>query len=124
MYMVFGLGAQVGPQHLVFSLPDYSYILPNSVNLTESNPPIINNLVPNPDGSVSFTGSNFAPDSRFYLDGAPLTVRSIDTVNGIAVTVPPTGASGQHATPMVVNDDGQNSFFWQPTPTVSYTYPV
>ena len=124
MYMLFGLGAPAGPQHLIFSLPDFSYILPNSVNLTVTNPPTITNLTANSDGSVSFVGANYASDSRFYLDGMPVTVRSIDTVNGIAVAVPPTGASGQHATPMVVNDDGQNSFFWQPNPTVSYTYPT
>ena len=124
MYLQFGLGAPTGPQHLVFSLPDYTYILPNSVNLTLNNPPTINNVFPNADGSVTITGTNFASDTRFFFDGSPLTVRSIDTVNQIAIAVPPTGASGQHATAMALNDDGQNSFFAQPNSPATFAYPV
>ncbi len=88
MYMYFGLGNPSGPQHLIFSLPDYSYILSNGVNLTLNGPPTINNISSNSDGSVTITGATFASDSRFYFDGSPLTVRSIDTVNGTAVAVP------------------------------------
>jgi uncharacterized protein (TIGR03437 family) len=124
MYMYFGLGGTSGPQHLVFSLPDYTFILPNAVNLTVNNPPSITNIFQNPDGTVALTGANFAFDSRFFFDGAPLTVRTIDPVNGIAIAVPPTGASGQHATAMVVNSDGQNSFFTQPNTAATFAYPA
>jgi uncharacterized protein (TIGR03437 family) len=127
MYMYFGLGNPSGPQHLVFTLPQtdgYSYVLANGVNLTFTGTPTISNIASNADGSVTITGSNFASDSRFYFDGSPLTVRSVDTVNGIAVAVPPAGASGQHATAMVVNDDGQNSFLVQSANPVTYAYPA
>lgn len=132
MYMYFGLGNPSGPQHLIFSLPsatnpgvaDYSYVLPNAVTLTLANPPTVNTISPNADGSLTFTGTNFFPDSRFYLDGSPLAVRSVDPVNGIAIAVPPTGSSGQHATAMVVNDDGQNSFLSQMNNPATYAYPL
>ena len=123
MYMTFGLGAPSGPQHLVFMLPDYTYILPNGFNITTTNAPSINNIFPNADGSISMTGANFAPDTRFFLDGASLTTRSVDPVNGIAVAIPPTGASGQTATAMALNDDGQNSFF-SPNAPATYSYPA
>ncbi|HEY3835879.1 MAG TPA: carboxypeptidase regulatory-like domain-containing protein [Bryobacteraceae bacterium] len=127
MYMYFGLGNPSGPQHLVFTLPapdNYSYVLANGVNLTFTGTPTINTITGNSDGSVTLTGTNFASDSRFYFDGAPLTVRTVDTVNGIAIAVPPTGASGQHATAMVVNDDGQSSFLVQSANPATFTYPA
>jgi uncharacterized protein (TIGR03437 family) len=124
MFLQFALGGSSGPQHLVFSLPDYMFVLPNAVNLTLNNPPAITNILSIPDGTVAIAGTNFAPDSRFFLDGAPLTVRSIDPVNGVAVALPPTGASGQRATAMVVNSDGQNSFFTQPNAPPTFTYPT
>jgi len=124
MYMYFGLGGISGPQHLVFSLPDFTYILPNALNLTLANPPTISGLNSNADGTVTLTGTNFSADSRFFFDGSPLTVRSIDPANGSAVVVPPTGASGQHATVAVLNSDGQNSFFSQPTTSSVFAYPA
>ncbi len=75
MYMTYGLGAATGPQHLVFSLPNYIYVACNAINLTLSNPPSINAIFPNADGSVTMFGTAFASDTRFFLDGAPLTVR-------------------------------------------------
>ena len=132
MYMYFALGNASGPQHLIFSLPsaanpgipDYSYILPNGVNLTLSNPPSISGISANGDGTITISGTGFLSDSRYYLDGTPLTVRSVDPVNGLAIALLPTGASGQHATAMVVNNDGQNSFFMQPNNPVTFAYPA
>lgn len=124
MYMTYGLGAATGPQHLVFSLPNNIYVACNAINLTVSNPPLINVVQPNGDGSITLLGTGFASDTRFFLDGAPLTVRSVDPVNGVAVAIPPVGASGQRATAMALNDDGQNSFFTQPNTPATYAYPV
>jgi uncharacterized protein (TIGR03437 family) len=124
MYMYFSLGGTSGPQHLVFTLPDYTFILPNAVNLTLNNPPTITNIGANGDGSVSISGTNFASDSRFFFDGSPLTVRSLDAANGVAVAVPPVGASAQRATVAVVNGDGQNSFFTQPSTSPVFAYPT
>jgi uncharacterized protein (TIGR03437 family) len=124
MYMYFGLGGVTGPQHVVFTLPDYTFVLPNAVNLTVVNPPTINNILSNADGSISIQGTNFASDSRFFFDGSPLSLKSVDATNGVAVAVPPVGANGQRATAAVVNADGQNSFFTQPTSSAIYAYPA
>ena len=124
MYLQFGLGGATGPQHLIFSLPDFTFVLPSGVNLATQDPPSISSIGSNPDGSLTFTGTNFASDSRFFLDGYPLTVRSVDPVNGIAVITPPPAASGQRSTACVANDDGQNSFFAQQASPATFTFPV
>lgn len=124
MYLQFGLGGATGPQHLIFSLPDFTFILPNGVNLVTQNPPSISSIGSNSDGSLTFTGINFASDSRFFLDGYPLTVRSVDPINGVATVVPPAGASGQRSTGCVANSDGQNSFFAQQTSPATFAFPV
>jgi uncharacterized protein (TIGR03437 family) len=124
MYTVYGLGAGTGPQHVVFTLPNYSYVANNLLDLTLTNSPSISNIVPNPDGSVTITGANFTPSTSFFLDGAPVPLRSLDPVNNIAIGVPPAGASGQRATAMALNSDGQNSFFTQANAPATYAYPV
>jgi len=124
MYTVYGLGAVTGPQHVVFTMPGYSYVANNLLDLTLTNSPAISNVFPNPDGSISIIGTNFTPGTTFFLDGAPVTLRSLDPVSGIAIGVPPAGASGQRATAMALNPDGQNSFFTQSNSPATYAYPV
>jgi hypothetical protein len=126
------LGAATGPRHLVFTLPSGDlYILPDGVNLVKQDPPSIASVTPNNDGSVAITGSNFATDnslvSRVFFDGQPVLAQSGVTVNAsedsITVTPPP-GYSGQNATVIVYNSDGQNSTFYQPQSPPTYSYPA
>ncbi len=118
----FALGAGTGPQHLIFSQPDYVYVLPSGLNLVQNAPPSVSGVSNNGDGAVTVTGKGFAPDSLIYFDGLPGTISSLDAANGIAAVVPPTGASAQNATVSVYNSDGQNSFFLQNNASVTYSY--
>lgn len=116
------LGVTPGPQHLVFSQPDYVYVLPSGLELVQKQPPSVSTVTSNGDGTVTVTGTNFAPDSQIYFDGLPASVGTIDAANGRAVVTPPPGASGQRSTVTVFNTDGQNSLFLQVNSPPGFTY--
>ncbi len=114
----------VGPRHLVFSLPNDMYVLPDGVNFTLKDPPSISGVNPNFDGTVTVMGNNFGPDSRVFFDGLQAQASSNYpmTANSITVTPPP-GNSGQISTLTVFNGDGQNSMFLQAANPATYQYP-
>jgi uncharacterized protein (TIGR03437 family) len=127
------LGAGTGPRHLVFTLPNGDlYILPDGVNLVNQDPPAIASVAPNSDGTVTITGSNFGTDksgilSRVFFDGQPVTTQSAVSVNAAQDSIsvaPPPGYSGQNATVILYNSDGQNSTFYQPSNPPTYSYPA
>ena len=120
--VAYTLGASGGPQHLIFTTPDYMYVAPGGINLTNAPPPTVTAAAQNGDGTVTVTGANWASDSLVYFDGLPATVGSLDPKNGIAVVTPPPGPSGQTSVVSVFNDDGQNSQFLQLTAPVTYSY--
>ena len=120
--VAYSLGASGGPQHLIFTTPDYMYVAPGAINLTNAPPPTVNAATPNGDGTVTVTGANWASDSLIYFDGLPTTISSLDPKNGIAVVTPPPGPPGQTSVVSVYNDDGQNSQFLQLTAPVTYSY--
>jgi hypothetical protein len=122
MGVSYGLGASPGPQHLIFGLGNFIYVLPSGLDLVQANPPAVSSVAPNADGSVSITGTGFAPDSAIYFDGLPAAIRSLDNFAGQSVVVPPPGASGQNATVSVYNHDGQNSLFLQAGAPPTYSY--
>lgn len=119
----FKLGAQIGPQHVVFSTPGYTYVLPAALNLTAGPPPTIAAATANGDGTVTVTGTTFAPDTRIYFDGLPASISSMNPAQGSAVVVPPPGASQEQAIVSAFNSDGQSSQQVQTTPVI-YTYGV
>jgi hypothetical protein len=118
-----------GLRHLVFNLGRDMYVLPAGVNLVEKQPPYVDSVSSNPDGTVTVTGTGFGPDSTVYFDSLPASV----TVNGcqagtsgdcpITVT-PPSGSSGQTADVTVSNGDGQSSLFLQFSSIPAYNYPA
>jgi len=120
----YSLGAATGPQHLIFTLNDFIYILPSGFNLVQRKPPAVTSVSVNPDGTVYIIGTDFAPDSVIYFDGLPAAIRGLDDQNGKAIVVPPPGASGQRATVSVFNHDGQNSLFLQAGAPVTFSYPA
>ncbi len=122
--VAYNLGAPVGPEHLLFTLNNYLYVLPSGLNLVQKAPPFVSSVTPNPDGSAFITGTSFAPDSAIYFDGLPTSIRSLDDKNGNALVIPPPGASGQRATVSVFNHDGQNSLFLQSGSPQTYSYAV
>ena len=111
-----------GPQHLLFTLPEDIYVLPQAIQTVQNPPPMVTALMNNPDGSVTFTGTGLSSGSRMFFDGlaAPVTVPFAG--NTISV-MPPPGASGQVSTITVFNNDGQNSMFLQPQAPLTYSYP-
>jgi uncharacterized protein (TIGR03437 family) len=115
--------AATGPRHMVFTLPNGDiYVLPDAVGLAQRNPPAINAVTPNGDGTVTVTGTNFGADSSVYFDGQPATVQNNDG-RGALTAVPPPGYSGQIASVIVFSSDGQNSTFYQSQNPPTYTYP-
>ena len=114
---------QTGPQHIIFNTPNYTYVLPAAINLTAGPPPTVTGATANGDGTVTVTGTTFAPDTRIYFDGLPATVNLINPASGSAVVAPPPGTSQEQAVVSAFNSDGQNSQQVQPTP-VTYAYGV
>jgi len=116
------LGAGTGPQHLIFTTPDYTYVAPAGITLTQALPPTVTTATRNPDGTAIVTGSNWASDSLIYFDGLPATIASLDAKDGIALVAPPPGSAGQTSVVTVYNSDGQNSQFLQLAAPVTYAY--
>jgi hypothetical protein len=120
--VVFNIGAQPGSQHLIFTTPTYTYVLPAAINLTRSAPPTVTAVSANGDGTVTVTGANWAPDTLLYFDGLPSSIQSINPAAGTAVVVPPTGTNNEQAVLTAYNSDGQNSEFVQSATPVTYSY--
>lgn len=118
----FNLGAGIGPQHLVFSTPDYMHVLPAGIIATQKFPPTLSGVTPNGDGTVTVTGTNWNSDSLIYFDGLPSAISSLDAVNGVAVVTPPAGSNGQTAVLTVYNSDGQNSQLVQSASPLTWSY--
>ena len=112
--------ATPGPQHFVFTEKNSAYVLPRGLNLVSSDPPSVASTVPDGNGNLLVTGSNFTPQSQVYFDGLP-GVTTV-TYSGHASAVLPPGASNQTVNVTVFNSDGQDSTFINPTPP-TYTYP-
>ena len=122
-----------GPEHLIFSLPDDIFVLPQAIQVVGNPPPSITSVTPNADGSVTIAGTGLSSSSQVYFDSLPAQVDVQYAANpndstGLSGSVsvwPPPGASNQTATINVYNPDGQNSTFLQSqTPgTFTYSYP-
>ena len=123
--VVFTPFSSTGPQHLIFTTPGFIHVLPSAVRLTEEDPPSIQSVVANGDGTLTITGTNWAAGSAIYFDGLPAQLNSL-SVNaknaGTAIVTPPPGASGQTAILTVYNPDGQNSQFVQSANPATYMY--
>jgi len=118
----FGPAAQPGSQHVIFSNPNYTYVLPAAINLTQSAPPAITAASGNGDGTVTITGANWAPNTQLYFDGLPSSIVSLAPSTGTAVVVPPPGVNNQQAILTAYNADGQNSQFLQSASPVTWSY--
>jgi uncharacterized protein (TIGR03437 family) len=118
----FTLGAQTGPQHIVYTTPDEMYVLPSGLSLTLKTPPTITAVAAIPDGTVIIAGTNWGSDTRLYFDGLPSTINSLNLPQGLAIVQPPPGASGQQATITAYNSDGQNSQLLQSASPVTWSY--
>jgi uncharacterized protein (TIGR03437 family) len=132
IYFNGSLGVGTGPRHLVFTLPNGDlYILPDGVNLVKQDPPAIASVTSNSDGTVTLAGTNFGTTdnsivSRVFFDGQP-TVQTALALSATPQTItvaPPPGYSGQNASVIVYNSDGQNSTFYQPSSPPTYSYPA
>jgi uncharacterized protein (TIGR03437 family) len=119
--------AGTGPRHMVFSFGNDMYVLPNAVNLVQRGAPVIASATPNPDGSLTVTGSGLGGDSLVFVDGLQTSVQtpfSGSDASGSVTVVPPQGSSGQTSNITVFNSDGQNSSFLQSQNPQTYSYPA
>jgi uncharacterized protein (TIGR03437 family) len=122
LYLNLAATAQPGQQHMVFNTPDYMYVLPSAMYLTQNGPPTITAVTSNGDGTLTVTGTNWSAGTLLYFDGLPATIVSLDPVAGSSVVVPPPGANGQQSTLTAYNPDGQNSQILQSASPVTYSY--
>ncbi len=137
LYFDMPAGVVAGPRHLALKFGNDMYILPNAVVVVDQNPPAIGSVTPNQDGSVTVAGVNLASSSRVFFDGLETAVRtpfSGGLLGGSVTVVPPPGFSGQQASVVAYNSDGQSSMTldnWAlavgttlPFPPPTYSYPV
>ncbi len=132
-YFLFGVA---GPQHLIVSTPGFMHVLPSAVRLTEQNPPAIQSVSANGDGTLTLTGTNWMPGSSVYFDGLPATIKSLKAGTAsitaeaglsagaisTAVVTPPAGTNAQVAILTLYNPDGQSSQFLQVANPATFTY--
>ena len=122
-----------GPEHLLFTLPDDIFVLPQGIRVVQNPPPAVTAVTPNPDGSVTVNGTGLSANSQVFFDSLPgqstppaATNQSDPSGQSGSVSVmPPPGASGQTAAITVYNPDGQNSTFLdsQTQSPFIYVYP-
>jgi uncharacterized protein (TIGR03437 family) len=123
----------IGPEHLLFMLPDDIFVLPRAIQVVGNPPPELTAVTPNPDGSVTVAGTGLTAKSQVFFDSLPGQVTVAYAANpadatgqsGSLSVFPPPGASGQTSTVTVYNPDGQNStFLMSQTPgAFTYSYP-
>ena len=122
VYMTVNESATTGPQHLIFTTPDYMYVSPAWPESGAEHAADDHRHHENGDGTATITGTSWASDSLIYFDGLPASLASLDPVKGIAVVTPPSGANGQTSVVTVYNSDGQNSEFLQSSSPITYSY--
>ena len=118
----FNAQAPPGPQHLIFDVPGYLYILPSGINLTRSDPPTVTSVNAIGDGTLTVAGTNWTSTTLLYFDSLPATILSLDPRAGAAVVIPPEGTNNQQATVTAYNSDGQNSQLLQSASPVTFAY--
>jgi uncharacterized protein (TIGR03437 family) len=119
-----------GPEHLLFTLPDDIFVLPQAIQVVQNAPPVLTAVTPNPDGSVAVEGTGLTASSQVFFDSLPgqVTVAYAASKSdpagqsGSVSVMPPPGAGSQTATITVYNPDGQNSTFLQPQTQNPFTY--
>jgi uncharacterized protein (TIGR03437 family) len=119
-----------GPEHLLFTLPDDIFVLPQGIQVVQNPPPVLTAATPNPDGSVTVNGTGLTANSQVFFDSLPGQVPPPSATNqsdasgqsGSVSVTPPPGASGQTATITVYNPDGQNSTFLQSQSQSPFTH--
>ncbi|MGA2738959.1 MAG: matrixin family metalloprotease [Bryobacteraceae bacterium] len=122
-----------GPEHLFYTLPDDIFVLPWGFQIVQNPPPVVTAVTPNPDGSVTVTGTGLTANSQVYFDSLPgqapvsfaISQSDPSGQTGLVSAMPPPGASGQTSTITVYNPDGQNStFLLSPSQSpFTYSYP-
>ena len=121
--MLYPLGG-FGARHLLFSVGDDGYVLPNAYRIVAKLPPVVSSVVPNPDeeqpGTAVITGSNLDASTRVLFDGAEAPILSVGE-DSVTVKIPP--AVSQHQARVVaLNPDGQSSLFMQGASAPVYQY--
>jgi hypothetical protein len=119
-----------GPEHLLFTLSDDIFVLPQALQVVQNPPPAVTAVAANPDGSVTVSGTGMTAGSQVFFDSLPGQVANAYAANqsdptgqsGSVTVTPPPGAGGQTATITVFNPDGQNSTFLQPLTQNPFTY--
>ena len=117
--LLFNIGVNEGPYHLVFSTPNDTFVLPAGFTVVGRQAPSITSLTAGVDVGgrfLSLAGSGFRDDTRVMVDGVQASVRAFDAVAQRLVVTAPPAPVGHRGTVVALNSDGQSSAFSQSTP--------
>lgn len=116
-----------GPQHMIFTTSNDTYVLPSAFNIVNQLPPSINNVFATYDSNgnrvVDVSGTNLtAGTTTILFDGLPGTVTGTAS-DGSLLVVPPNAPGSYRAAVTALNPDGQSSnYMLQGTAPQYYTY--
>lgn len=117
-------GSTDGPRHLVFSLNNDIYVLPQGFTAVQAPPPSIASLTPVIDSSgrvvLLASGTGLSLETKILFDGLPATIVGA-TAQGLLV-IPPPAPIGYKAVVTASNPSGQTSMFVQAQAPVTFTY--
>jgi hypothetical protein len=109
-----------GVRHLLFNYNGERYVLPSGLSLRQMNPPSLQQIVSNGDGTVSLTGSGFNSATQVWFDGVPAKP-GLQPDGSIRVQPPP-AAPGYHSVIAALNPDGQSSLYAQTATAPAFSY--
>jgi Matrixin/IPT/TIG domain len=104
-----------GPRHMLFTVNNESYLLPSALTVVARTPPSLQNVVQNPDRTLTLTGSNLSAATQVWLDGA--VTRTISAQDGQLTVALPPAAPGHRGVLTAYNPDGQSNLFLQGSST-------
>ena len=108
--------ASEGANHLVFSTPTETYVLPSALWLVQKGTPNLTGATTGNEGPVrvvTVTGTNLREETRYLIDGVVAVRKSFDEAAQRAVLVAPSASTGQRSTVTAISPDGQSSLFVQ-----------
>jgi hypothetical protein len=110
----------VGPRHMLFTVNNESYLLPSALTVVARRPPSLDNVVQNPDRTLTLVGSNLSAATQVWMDGVPTRILSAQD-GQLTVALPP-AAPGHRGMLTAYNSDGQSNLFLQGSSTPFHIY--
>ncbi len=109
-----------GPRHMLFTVNNESYLLPSALTVVAKTPPSLQNVMQNPDRTLTLSGSNLSAATQVWMDGA--AARIVSAQDGQLTVALPPAAPGHRGVLTAYNTDGQSNLFLQGSSTPVHVY--